>query len=61
MKVLRAIDPELVLPDTCDDMPDETRQRLLITMTEACKRYDCKQDDLTWNVNKDGIIRVKKR
>ena len=52
------INPDIVLPDTCDNMPDELRGQLLVTMSHAMNIYDCKQEDLRWSVKK-GIIRVK--
>ena len=66
-KVLQIeINPDIILPDTCDSMPYDLRQHLLIALTNACNVYDCQYEDLRWSVNVDRktnqpYIRVKKR
>ncbi len=42
-------------------MPYDIQQRVLITMTIAMEREKCDWRELTWKVNKDGIISVKKK
>lgn len=65
MKVLQLeIDESIVLPESCDNMPDSIKQPLLATLTHAMKVYDCKYEDLTWKVKMykgQPVIHVKKR
>lgn len=60
------IDQSIILPDTCDTMPEYLRQNLLATLTHAMRKYECKYEDLRWSVKFDkqsGLpyITVKKR
>lgn len=58
------IDKSIILPESCDNMPPDLKQHLLITMTIACERYDCSWQDLRWAVKYDSAgnpyIKVKK-
>lgn len=47
------IDPSIVLPDSCDDMPEDLRGHLLATLTIACERYGWKYENLRWAVKID--------
>lgn len=56
------IDPDIILPASCDNMPEDLRQHLLAALTNACLRYDCKQEDLVWSVKGNPrYISVKRR
>jgi hypothetical protein len=63
MKVLDIkIDESIILPKSCDDMPDTLKIPLLATLTRACEKYDCKYEDLTWSIKGNPpVIKVKKR
>ena len=49
------IDPDI---DIREDMPEDIKVRLKVTLTMGAKKYNCHWTELTWSV-KDGIIRVK--
>ena len=60
------IDPDIKLnPDRIKNMPEKLQGHLLVTMTIACKKYNCHWTELAWSVkfDKSGqpYIRVKKR
>ncbi len=56
------IDPDIKLDErSTRNMPDDIKGRLLVTMTIACERYDRHWTNLTWKVNKDGVISVKRK
>ena len=49
------IDPDI---DIKEDMPEDIKVRLKVTLTMGAKKYNCHWTKLAWSV-KDGIIRVK--
>ena len=56
------IDPDIKLDERfTKNMPDDIRGRLLVTMTIACRKYDCHWTELIWTVKPDGVISVKKK
>jgi len=60
------INPDIELDEKhIKNMPNDTKQRILITMTIAMDRYKCDWRDLTWKVmlnkEKQPIISVKKK
>ncbi len=52
------IDESIILPDTCDNMPDNLRQHLLGALTDASERLKCHYKDLHWNVRIDKKSRL---
>jgi hypothetical protein len=55
------IDENIILDEKLTKgMPDDIKGRLLVTMTIAMDRYDCDWTELSWKVNRDGVISVKK-
>ena len=60
------IDESIVLPPSCDDMPEDLRGHLLAVLSDACVKLDCEYKDLNWSVkidpkSKQPYIKVKKR
>ena len=56
------IDTDIKLdPEKIKGMPDDIKGRLLVTMTIACEKYNCHWTELTWKVNKDRAISVKRK
>ena len=56
------IDPDIkIIGKNIDKMPDEIKDRLLITMTIACGKYDCHWTELTWEVKPNRVISVKRK
>ena len=56
------IDPDIKLDERFTrNMPDDIKGRLLVTITMACEKYKCHWTELTWTVNKDRIISVKRK
>ena len=57
-----AINPDIVLNERyTKNMPDEIKGRILVTMTIAMERYDCDWTELTWKVDKNNVISVKRK
>jgi hypothetical protein len=55
------VDPDIELDeDQTVGMPEEARNRLLITMTIFCQQNDCHWSELVWSVKKNGVISVKR-
>ena len=59
------IDEDIVLDEErIKGMPDDLKGHLLVTMTIACKKYQCNWQGLTWNIkinNGQPIINVKRK
>jgi hypothetical protein len=59
------IDEDIVLDeDRIKGMPDDLKGHLLVTMTIACKKYECHWKELTWKIefcDNQPIIKVKRR
>lgn len=60
------IDESIVLPESCDNMPEDLRGHLLAALSDACKRLECSYNDLVWSVkidpkSKQPYFKVKKR
>ncbi len=56
------IDPDIQLDESqTNDMPDDIKSRLLVTMTIFCEDNDCHWKDLKWSVKPNGVIHVNKR
>ncbi len=57
-----AINPDIVLNERyTKNMPDEIKGRILVTMTIEMERYDCDCTELTWKVDKNNVISVKRK
>lgn len=56
------INPDIKLDEKfTKNMPDDIKGRILVTMTMARETYGCHWTELTWKVNKDRVISVKKK
>ncbi len=56
------IDPDIkIVGKNIDKMPIDIKNRLLITMTIACQRYECHWTELTWEVKPNQVISVKRK
>ena len=52
------IDIDTPMPGT-EGMPEELKARLLVTLELGRERFNCKNEDLWWKVEPNGLIRVK--
>ena len=56
------INPDIVLDEqSTKGMPDDIKARILITMTIEMDRQGCDWRDLTWKVDKNSVISVKRK
>ncbi len=60
------IDPDIVLdPEQIKGMSEDLQGHLKVTMTIACKKYDCHWTELVWSVKfnkqRQPYISVKKK